>query len=293
MEVNIMAVKKVPRKEETNFSDAVAQVEEENMETLNLDTPMTDEDGVVHDVPLLHGYRDPETGELHSTFSYREMDGRDEEAISKGDVRSNPAKLTNVLCERCVIKIGSLSKKECGPKKWGHIIRSMLSGDLDYMMLKVREISKGKTITFTHKCSNCNTKLVTEIGTDELEIVPFNGDEEIPFSLPGRGYKDNHGKYHKEGTLRLMNGYDREVVIPLMLKNKAQATTSIIARTMTLEDETPVFADNVKAMSLRDRDYLEKLSTENIFGVVMKPSEVICTTCGADLSEEGATSDFF
>lgn len=285
-----MAVKKVGAKK--NFEETVAQVEAEDMEKINLDTPMTDEDGIVHDVPLLCGYRDPETGELHTTFSYREMDGRDEEAISKGDVRSNGAKLTNVLCERCVVQIGSLTKKECGPKKWGHIIRSMLSGDLDYMMLKIREISKGKTITFTHKCRNCNTKLKTEIGTDELGIIPFGGLEEIPFTLPGRGYKDNNGKYHKEGVLRLMNGYDREVITPLLMKNKAQATTSLIVRTVTFNDDTPVFQDNVKAMSLKDREYLENLSSESVFGVTMELTDIICPTCGYDMSEDGAQSDF-
>lgn len=278
------------KKTTNNEIDKVVEaIENENIATLN--DELVAEDGCVHDIDLLAGYVDPETGIRHTTFTYREMNGKDEEAISKADVRSNGGRLVNVLVERCVTEIGSLTKKELGSKKWGELIRNMYGGDLDYMAFKIRELSKGKEVEFQHKCSNCKTSLVTIINTDEFGILDFNGLETIEFTLP-RGYKDKKGQIHKEGTLRLINGFDREIVTPLFKKNSATATTMLITRLIKFNDGAIVTSDLVGNMSVRDREYLEKLMKDNTFGVDMN-FEASCTNCGEELSGNAVQSNFF
>lgn len=249
------------------------------------------EDGCVHDEPLLAGYIDPDTGIRQKTFTYREMNGKDEEAINKADVRSNGGKLVNVLIERCVTEIGDLTKKEVGTKKWGEIVRSMYGGDLDYMTFKIRELSKGKEVEFQHKCPECKTKLTTIVNTDEFGVIPFQGLDKVEFSLP-RGYKDKKGELHTEGVLRLLTGFDREIILPLFKKNSATATTMLITRLITFDDGAIVVPDLVGEMSLRDREYIEKLIKENTFGLDMSV-ELICSSCGADISGEMGQSNFF
>lgn len=281
-----MALKK------SNGSDVeklLDQLDEE--EAPELSEISVDEDGFVRDVPLLAGYVDPDTGIRHTTFSYREMTGRDEEAINKAEVRQNGGKLINVLLERCVTEIGTLTKKELGTKKWGEVIRSMYSGDLDYMAFKIRELSKGKEIEFVHTCPECKSKLTTVVNTDEFSVIPFNGLDKIEFTLP-RGYKDKKGNVHRDGTLRLLNGYDREIVVPLFKKNGSTATTLMMTRLMKFNDGTPIFSDNIADLSLRDRDYIEKLIQENNFGLDMSV-EINCPNCGADISGEIGQSNFF
>lgn len=280
-----MALKKAEKNEMANVVD---QIEMENMRQLG-DTP-TDEDGVVRDEELLAGIEFE--GERLSTFSFREMTGKDEEAINKPDVRANGAKLVNVLLERTLIDIGGKTRKELGPKKWGELIKSMLGADLDYMAMKVRQLSKGNEITFTHKCPNCKATLKTIVGIDEFEIRPFNGLYTIPFELPGRGYKDTKGVIHKTGTLRQATGLDREIVFPLFKKNSASATTMLLTRLMSFDDGTPVFNDRVADMSLRDREYLEKLIAENVFGIDTN-MELTCDVCGEDITGQIGSSDFF
>ena len=224
-----MALKKA---ESNEMAKVVEQIENENIRQLN-DLPV-DEDGVVRDVPLLAGIE--YEGELLKTFSFREMNGKDEEAINKPEVRANGGRLVNVLLERTVIDIGGKTRKELGPKKWGELIRTMLGADLDYMAMKVRQLSKGNDITFTHKCPNCKATLKTIVGIDEFEIIPFNGLYTYGFELPGRGYKDSKGVIHKVGTLRQANGEDREIVFPLFKKNSASATTMLLTRLMSFYD---------------------------------------------------------
>ena len=269
-----------------DLDKVVGQIESENMRTFN-DIEVA-EDGYVHDVPMLAGYTDKD-GVLHTTFSYREMNGKDEEAISKADVRSNGAKMINVLVERCVTQIGTLTKKECGAQ-WGMIVRELLGGDLDYMAFKIRELSKGKEVEFQHKCPNCGCKLTTIVDTDEFQIKPFMGQPVIDFTLI-RGYKDKKGDVHTDGVLRLPNGLDREIVTPLFKKNVSTAMTMMLTRLISFNDGAFVTQGLVNEMSLRDREVLEKIIKENTFGIDTT-LEIECSSCGQDISGEVGQSNF-
>ena len=266
----------------------VSQIEDENIRNLNSEVEVG-EDGFVHDEPLLAGYVDKD-GVLHTTFTYREMNGKDEEAISKADVRQNGAKMVNVLVERCVVAVGTLTKKECGVR-WGTIIREMLGGDLDYMAFKIRELSKGNEVEFQHKCPNCGTKLTTIVNTNEFNLKPYMGQSVIDFSLV-RGYKDSRGEVHKDGSLRLPNGFDREAVTPLFKKNVSTAMTSLLTRLISFNDGAVVTQNNVNEMSLRDRDILEKIIKENTFGIDTVIEDIVCSSCGQDISGEVGQSNF-
>lgn len=280
-------LKKANNGSNNELEKVVSQIESENTRSLN-DEVEVSEDGLVHDVPLLAGYVDKD-GVLHTTFTYREMSGKDEEAISKADVRSNGAKMVNVLVERCVVQIGTLTKKECGAR-WGTIIREMLGGDLDYMAFKIRELSKGKDVEFQHKCPNCGTKLTTVVNTDEFQIKPYMGQSVIDFTL-SRGYKDGKGEVHKEGVIRLPNGFDREIVTPLFKKNVSTATTMLLTRLIAFNDGALVTQNNVNEMTLRDREILEKIIKENTFGIDTT-LELVCSSCGQDISGEVGQSNF-
>lgn len=283
-----MAGLKKANNSNNDFDKVVNQIENENIRNLN-DEIEVSEDGYVHDVPMLAGYVDKD-GVLHTTFTYREMNGKDEEAISKADVRQNGAKMVNVLVERCVVAIGTLTKKECGAR-WGTIVRELLGGDLDYMAFKIRELSKGKEVEFTHKCPNCGSKLTTIVSTDEFNIKPYMGQSVIDFTL-ARGYKDGKKEIHKEGVIRLPNGFDREIVTPLFKKNVSTAMTMMLTRLISFNDGALVTQNLVNEMTLRDRDILEKIIKENTFGVDTTLDNLICSNCGQDISGEVGQSNF-
>ncbi len=282
-----MALKKSVTDEVSKISETIDQEEQRH---IDLETPAVDEDGIVRNAPLLAGYIDKE-GILHDTFSYREMTGKDEEAISKNDVRANPAKLANILAERCVVAIGSLTKKECG-LKWGEIIRSMLGSDIDYMDFRIRELSKGAEVEFTHKCPNCGQKLVSLVNTSEFNIKPFLGEREVPFTLV-KGYRDRKGNVYKEGVFRHPTGADREAFMPVIKKNVSTALSMLITRCVTFEGNVRPTQDLVSEMAIRDRDIIEKIMKENSFGIDTHIEGLICDNCGTDISGEIGQSNFF
>lgn len=106
-----------------NGDNTVARMEEQEMRE---DVEYRIENGIhlvdsgedtVHE--MLCGYTDKD-GVKHTTYTLRDMTGRDEEAVSKPDVRQNPAKALNVLLSRCVTSIGTLYRKDFkNPRDWG------------------------------------------------------------------------------------------------------------------------------------------------------------------------------
>lgn len=229
---------------------------------------------------MLAGYRDSD-GVTHKEFTLREMTGRDEEAIHKSDVKSNGSKVVSTLLTRCVTSIGTLTPKSVGGRdKWADIIKSLYVGDQDYMLLQLRKLSIGEEIEVNHVCPNadCKTKLHTVLDIDELDIIPFAGDREIAFELP-RGYKDRKGVVHTSGTMRLPTGLDREILTPLAKSNMAKAETVMLTRLCKFDDGAYVDDDVMSSLSIRDREYLQKLLRKHIFGVKLE-TEVVCDVCG-------------
>lgn len=266
-----MATLKSKNKAVNDESDTM--MEEAVTQSINLDE---DFDTVYE---MLAGYKDSD-GVTHKEFTLREMTGKDEEAIHKSDVKGNGSKVVSTLLSRCVTRIGTLTPKSVGRQKWEEIIKSLFVGDQDYMLIQLRKLSIGEEIEVNHVCPNkeCKAKLHTTIDVDELEIVPFSGERVVPFELP-RGYKDKKGVVHKVGTLRLPTGLDREVLTPLAKTNMAKAETTMLTRLCKFDDGAYVDDDVMGNLSIRDREYLQKLLREHYFGVKLE-TEVVCDSCG-------------
>ena len=240
---------------------------------------------------MLAGYKDKD-GVTHKEFTLREMTGKDEEAIHKSDVKSNGSKVVSVLLSRCVTRIGTLTPKSLGKQKWEELIKSLLTGDQDYMLIQLRKMSIGDEIELNHVCPNkdCKAKLNTVLSIDELEVIPFSGERVIEFELP-RGYKDKKGVLHKTGTLRLPTGLDREVLTPLAKTNLAKAETVMLTRLCKFDDGAYIDDDVMGSLSIRDREYLQKLLQEHFFGVKLE-TEITCDSCGETFMGSFNASNF-
>lgn len=278
-----MATLKTKAKEKDESLELMEEAVEKNI-------GMIDED----DSPvfeMLAGYKD-EHGVTHKEFTLREMTGKDEEAIHKTDVKNNGSKVVTTLLARCVTSIGTLTPKSVGRQKWEDIIKSLFTGDQDYMLIQLRKISVGEEVELNHVCPNsdCKAKLHTILTLDELEVIPFDGEREIEFELP-RGYKDRKGVKHTTGTMRLPTGLDREILTPLAKTNLAKAETVMLTRLCKFDDGAYVDDDVMSSLSIRDREYLQNLLREHFFGVKLE-TEVVCDTCGESFIGSFNASNF-
>ena len=276
-----MANKSLKPKVARVTEDDVSRIESEETRkevesALNNGVNFSDDDANT-EYEMLCGYKDND-GIVHKTYTIREMTGRDEEAISKPEVKQNPTKAINVLLSRCVLSIGTLEKKSFQSNDWMKIIQSLYSGDQDIMLMQLRKMSISDEIEVHHSCPNCGAKLVTVLSVDELNIVPFKGSTVIKFSL-SKGYKDKKGEVHRDGTMRLANGLDRELLTPLAKKNLARANTVLLTRLCKFDDGTYIDEDVMANLTVKDREYLNGLLNDNAFGYDLYV-DVDCDQCG-------------
>ena len=289
-----MAIKKVKSKGDgfDELNEFPASFDEEP----KLSDVIFDEDGISEERRLLCGVTFD--GVKHSTFTFREMTGADEEAISKGELRSNPAKIYHVLLERCVMSIGTLTKKDLGPRAWADLMRNMYVGDQDWIMFTIRAASLGREFKVSHVCPNsdCKTKLTTYVDVDEIGVRHFMGSEDLEFVLP-KGYKfrnrDGSTTVFIHGRMRLSNGADREVLTPVFRKNPGLAKTMMLTRLVSFSDESaPPVTDNVmKDLTTSDRNYLTELLQEHDFGLDGR-IDCVCSTCGEEFQGDLTGADF-
>ena len=255
------------------------------------DVVEVDFDEEVETFQMLAGVKD-DNDVIHTEFTLREMTGRDEEAIHKSDVKYNGSKVASVLLNRCVTSIGNITPKSIGRSKWEELIKSIYTGDQDYMLIQLRKLSIGDEIEVNHVCPNkdCKAKLVSTLSVDELEIQPFKGEREIPFELL-KGYRDKKGEVHTKGVLRLPTGFDREVLTPLAKSNLAKAETVMLTRLCKFDSGAYVDDDVMSSLSVRDREYLQKILHEHFFGIKLE-IEVTCDTCGETFNGMFNASNF-
>ena len=259
------------REREKEYAESISEIAETQ-------SKVDADENKEHD--LLAGYVDKD-GICHKTFTIREMTGADEEYVNRADIKTNGAKVATALLSRCVLSVGTLTRKSVGnPKDWENIFKEMLTGDRDTILLELRRESIGDTIEVTHTCPNpdCKAKLKTEVAIDELQINEFDGLREIPFELP-KGYRDNKGNVHKRGIMRRPNGLDGELLTPLAKNNIAKAETTLLTRICKFEDGAYIDESVMASLSLKDRNYLQSLLNEHQFGVDMTV-DVMCDHCG-------------
>lgn len=232
-------------------------------------------------------------GEVHTDFVIEEIGGEAEEAISKKEIKVNGGKVIRTLLACCVIRIGTLERDNLKKDEWIKIIQELDTGNQDYIMLRLRELSKGTEIELKeHKCANsdCKAKIDTVIDTDELEIIPYNGIDIIEFELP-RGFVDKEGNYHKTGKMRRPVGLDREVLDPLARTNIGKANTMMLYRCIVEVEGMKITESDVRNLKNRDRQELFDMLRDNMFGVDFNV-EITCPVCGETFTGNLSASNF-
>jgi hypothetical protein len=234
---------------------------------------------------MLAGYKS-ESGEVIKEITVREMNGTDEEQIAKPEIRANGIKVIRTILSRCIVSIGDMTPKSEGLVKWEKIIDSLLMNEQDYIIFKIRQLTYGSEATFKQKCPFCKKTVDVSINLDEFEVIPFESWT-FSFSLP-RGIEID-GKRYTEGILRHPAGTDREVLANIANKNMGQANTAMIARCI-VDFETPLDANDVRSMNMRDREYLGATLFGKSFGIDTA-STVECVLCGEEF-ETGVGGNF-
>lgn len=218
-------------------------------------------------VTLPAGFIDPDGGVI-STVEVRELNGRDEEYISKA---TTVGRVLNAVLSRGAVKVGEMPVTE-------EILNKMLAGDRETVLLGIHRATFGNPLEVNGYCQTCSEPKAVSIDLfEDIEIKTLKDPiADRTFKVKGRDH---------EYTVVLPDGAtQKELQANIDNKSLAELSTILLQHTVTEIDGEIVFSKTaVQNMGLVDRRKVsEQIALRNP-GPVFKDIEADCPDCGKEV----------
>lgn len=217
------------------------------------------------------------TGEVIRTAEVKELNGLDEEAISKA---GSAAKAFNVLLQRGLVKLGSEEVTK------DHI-DNLLSGDRDAILIGIRRVTFGDTLTLNVQCASCTSPQTLEV--DLIEDVPTRTLED-PINERTFTVTTKQGP----AVISLPTGVVQKKLVDNTDKTVAEINTLLLAGCIMSVDDVPsAGARTALSLGMSDRtkilDEIVKRNPGPRLGEVTKA----CQACGETMDLPLSLTDLF
>jgi len=227
-------------------------------------------------VQLPAGYIMP-NGELVKTAEVKELNGADEEAISKA---GSTSKSLNILLQRGLIKIGDkdVTKDD---------LDALLAGDRDAILLGIRKVTFGKTVPLKVRCSFCSEEQSTDV---DLET-------DVPVKVLNDPISDRVWEVNtKQGVIKLSlpNGITQKKLMDNLDKTSSEINTMLLAGCILSVNNAPsIGAQTALSLGMADRtEIVEEIISRNP-GPRLGEVKKVCRACGEDISLPLSLLDLF
>jgi hypothetical protein len=174
-------------------------------------------------------------GEVIKTAEVRELNGKDEEVISK---TSNLGKAILTILQLGTVKIGNEPATDA-------ILDDLLIGDRDAILLGILKATFGSKINVPIFSNNEQKLVEIDVNADIKTKILTDSINQRVFTVKGKTL---------EYTVKLPNGIVQKEMINNMDKTSAELSTIILENTVVRIGETPVYSKSqVQALSVVDR----------------------------------------
>lgn len=193
------------------------------MKSVNL--PMTSTENPLEGIFLLPG------GFFQSGTCFREVKlrpptGRVEEQLGDASNARCLASAITTLLTHCIERIGPINNVTA------EIVRDLLVGDRDYLVLKLRQITIGDRVEATLLCPNsqCGEKFDIDFDLTQIPIQQGNISSQVfAVKVPERKTsEDDDGDRYFEVEFRLPNGRDQEELAFLIAGSESEAANKLL-----------------------------------------------------------------
>jgi hypothetical protein len=208
-----------------------------------------------------------DAGELTTIAEVRELNGTDEEAISKAN---NIGKAVLTILSRGTVKVGEEKATE-------QILDQMLSGDRDTLLLAIFKATFGKNAELNTVCTGCG----------ELKTVQIDIDEDIKIKVLTDPVNDRvftvQGKKNVF-TVQLPTGKAQKEMILNADKTPAELNTLMLENTVLKIDDSPVLSKlQVQNLSIVDRRKISEAINKRLIGPQFDDIKVTCPDCESEV----------
>lgn len=218
-------------------------------------------------VDLPGGFLTP-AGEVLRTAEVRELNGRDEEAISKAP---NVGKALSTIIQRGTVSIGDVKAEES-------VLDRLLAGDLDALLLGIIKATFGVEIDIPSYCGKC----------EDYKVVTVNLNEDIKFKLLADPINDRvftvQGK-KDVFTVSLPTGITQKALIKNADKTEAEQTTILLEDCVLKINDNPVYSPvQVQSLGMVDRKNIVKEINKRVPGPQFTDITVTCPECEGEVT---------
>lgn len=198
----------------------------------------------------------------------RALTGREEDWLA-GHPTAPSAVTTTYLLNACLVGLGDVIPNLA-------LVRRMLVGDRDYLMLQLRRLTLGEQISAVMMCPACRARMDVDflIADVPVDCRPMSDSSYLVDRL-GANQRERPVRF------RLPNGADQEAVLGLELD---RAADTILDRCLLDDGGTPLTADERTILA----DEMERLAP----GITLE-LDLRCPECGHDFVAPFDTTAFF
>jgi hypothetical protein len=208
------------------------------------------------------------TGEIIRTAEVRELNGKDEEVISKSP---NLGKALLTILSRGTVKIGTEPVDE-------NILDQLLIGDRDALLLGILKTTFGSQVEIPAYCSGCAEYKTVQIDVDsdiKTKILTDPINDRV-FTVKGK---------KNEFVVKLPNGVVQKKMIENTDKTSAELSTIILENTVTRIGDSPVYAvSQVQSLSITDRREIIDAINDRAPGPQFSDVTVNCPDCESEVT---------
>lgn len=218
-------------------------------------------------VNLPAGFLSP-SGEVIRTAEVRELNGKDEEAISRV---TGWFRVMGTILSRAVVKIGDLPVDDA-------MLDRLVIGDRDALLLGVYKATFGPTAVLNSVCGGCGDYKEVEVVIDrDIETkVLVDPVQDRTFTVNGAGH---------EYLLTLPTGVVQRELGNNSDRTNAELTTLMLEQCVVEIDGSPVLGKSqVQALGLADRRKLANEIAKRAPGPQFETAEVDCPDCGGKVA---------
>jgi predicted RNA-binding Zn-ribbon protein involved in translation (DUF1610 family) len=198
----------------------------------------------------------------------RPLTGRDEEWLAAHPTAPSAIAVTRVLTS-CLVRIGDRKPTE-------KLVRRLLVGDRDFLVLQLRRLTLGDEFQVVFPCPACGNKMDVSFGADTVPVTvrpQTKADYSIQLGLSG-----NSGPMVR---FRLPCGADQEAVVDL---EPERAADMLLDRC--------VLENGGRSFSSADREAIAD-AMEEVAAQVDLELDLVCPDCGNQLLAPFDTTAFF
>ena len=207
------------------------------------------------------------TGEVIQTAEVRELNGKDEEAISKA---SNLGRALMTILQRGTVRIGTETATDS-------MLDQMLIGDRDQILIGILKATFGSKVQIGAWCNGCDEVKTVEVdvNSDIKSKVLVDPVNDRVFTVQGKD---------KEFTVRLPNGIVQKKMIDSMDKTSAELSTVLLEGSVVKIGDSPVYsAMQVQNLSVIDRRKLIEEINNRAPGPQFADVTVNCPDCEGEV----------